>query len=120
MHGGQDIPNLKAGALRDALDIYNGSEELQSLIKSYNKSERIFEFHNGCVMEFKAVLRLVYIIATVVKPVFRVVPGYPVRGGLDDVFQRFAGAGLCGTQPRFEFAEGQFNGVEIGRVGRQV
>lgn len=51
---GQDIPNLKAGALRDALDIYAGSPELQQLIKSYNKSERIFEFHNGCVIEFKS------------------------------------------------------------------
>ncbi|MGI4872464.1 MAG: PBSX family phage terminase large subunit [Janthinobacterium lividum] len=51
---GQDIPNLKAGALRDALDIYQGSPELQSLIKSYNKSERIFHFHNGCVLEFKS------------------------------------------------------------------
>lgn len=51
---GQDIPNLKAGALRDALEIYNSSPELQSLIKSYNKSERIFEYHNGCVMEFKS------------------------------------------------------------------
>lgn len=51
---GQDIPNLKAGALRDALDIYAGSEELQALIKSYNKSERIFEFHNRCVLEFKS------------------------------------------------------------------
>lgn len=51
---GQDIPNLKAGALRDALEIYATSAELQSLIKSYNKSERIFEFHNGCVMEFKS------------------------------------------------------------------
>lgn len=51
---GQDIPNLKAGALRDALEIYGSSPELQSLIKSYNKSERIFEYHNGCVMEFKS------------------------------------------------------------------
>lgn len=51
---GQDIPNLKAGALRDALEIYATSAELQSLVKSYNKSERIFEFHNGCVMEFKS------------------------------------------------------------------
>lgn len=51
---GQDIPNLKAGALRDALEIYASSPELQSLIKSYNKSERIFEFHNGCMMEFKS------------------------------------------------------------------
>lgn len=51
---GQDIPNLKAGALRDALDIYANSADLQSLVKSYNKSERIFHFHNGCVMEFKS------------------------------------------------------------------
>jgi phage terminase large subunit len=51
---GQDIPNLKAGALRDALAIYADSPELQSLVKSYNKSERIFEYHNGCIMEFKS------------------------------------------------------------------
>jgi phage terminase large subunit len=44
---GQDIPNLKAGALRDALTIYYKSDELQALIKSYNKTDRIFEFHNG-------------------------------------------------------------------------
>jgi hypothetical protein len=46
---GQDIPNLKAGALRDALSIYADSNILQSLVKSYNKSDRIFEFHNGTV-----------------------------------------------------------------------
>ncbi len=51
---GQDIPNLKAGALRDSLEIYATSPELQSLIKSYNKSERIFEYHNGCIIEFKS------------------------------------------------------------------
>lgn len=51
---GQDIPNLKVGALRDALDIYAGSEPLQQLIRSYNKSERIFEFVNGSVLEFKS------------------------------------------------------------------
>lgn len=51
---GQDIPNLKAGALRDAETIYNGSEELKSLIRTYNKSDRIFHFHNGSLMEFKS------------------------------------------------------------------
>ncbi len=51
---GQDIPNLKAGALRDALNIYSGSEHLKSLIRSYNKSDRIFEFYNGTVIEFKS------------------------------------------------------------------
>lgn len=51
---GQDIPNLKAGALRDALDIYGNSSFLQKLIKSYNKTDRIFEYHNGSIMEFKS------------------------------------------------------------------
>ena len=44
---GQDIPNLKAGALRDALNIYQNSAQLQAVIKSYNITDRIFEFHNG-------------------------------------------------------------------------
>jgi len=51
---GQDIPNLKAGALRDALNIYGNSEELRGQVKSYNKSERIFEFNNGTIIEFKS------------------------------------------------------------------
>jgi len=51
---GQDIPNLKAGALRDALNIYGKSEQLRSAIKNYNKSDRIFEFHNGSIIEFKS------------------------------------------------------------------
>lgn len=44
---GQDIPNLKAGALRDAINIYSSSTILQGKIKNYNKSDRIFEFING-------------------------------------------------------------------------
>jgi phage terminase large subunit len=44
---GQDIPNLKAGALRDAISIYNNSAALKSAVKNYNKTDRIFEFHNG-------------------------------------------------------------------------
>jgi len=51
---GQDVPNLKAGALRDALSIYNSSATLQAMVKSYNKTDRIFEFHNGAIMEFKS------------------------------------------------------------------
>jgi len=51
---GQDIPNLKAGVLRDALGIYNGSAQLITMVKGYNKSDRIFEFHNGTIMEFKS------------------------------------------------------------------
>jgi phage terminase large subunit len=51
---GQDIPNLKAGALRDAQSIFYGWTALQSMIKSYNKTDRIFEFHNGTILEFKS------------------------------------------------------------------
>lgn len=43
---GQDIPNLKAGALRDALSLYNKSEQLKNQIKNFNKTDRIFEFYN--------------------------------------------------------------------------
>ncbi len=49
---GQDIPNLKKGALRDARNIVSNSEGLQSHIASYNKSDRIYEFHNGSIIEF--------------------------------------------------------------------
>lgn len=51
---GQDIPNLKAGALRDALAIYHSSAELKQLVKDYNKTDRIFEFCNGSIIEFKS------------------------------------------------------------------
>jgi len=51
---GQDIPNLKAGALRDAQNIYNENEEIKDFTASYNKSDRIFTFKNGSVVEFKS------------------------------------------------------------------
>ncbi|RYZ94855.1 MAG: hypothetical protein EOP47_26990 [Sphingobacteriaceae bacterium] len=51
---GQDIPNLKAGALRDAITIYNSSNILLMAVKSYNKTDRIFEFNNGSIIEFKS------------------------------------------------------------------
>jgi len=51
---GQDIPNLKAGVLRDAMNIYNSSEAFQRLVKSVNKTDRVFEFHNGSILEFKS------------------------------------------------------------------
>ena len=44
---GQDIPNLKSGALRDATTIYYSSAALQFMVKSINKTDRIFEFRNG-------------------------------------------------------------------------
>lgn len=50
---GEDVPNLKAGALRDALEIFDNSPILQTHVRFYNKTERIFEFKNGSIMEFK-------------------------------------------------------------------
>jgi phage terminase large subunit len=51
---GESIPNLKIGALRDALDIYNASEQLRNFISDYNKTDRVFTFTNGSIMEFKS------------------------------------------------------------------
>ncbi len=51
---GQDIPNLKAGALRDALKIYHSSAHIAASVRSYNKSDRVFEFNNGTIIEFKS------------------------------------------------------------------
>ena len=51
---GQDIPNLKAGALRDALAIWTSTIELQAITTDYNKSDRIFTNRYGSIMEFKS------------------------------------------------------------------
>lgn len=51
---GQDIPNLKVGALRDAETIVAASEVLQSYINNYNKSDRVFTFFNSSIIEFKS------------------------------------------------------------------
>jgi phage terminase large subunit len=51
---GQDIPNLKVGALRDAQTIVGNSPQLQGYISSYNKSDRVYEFITGSIIEFKS------------------------------------------------------------------
>ena len=51
---GQDIPNLKSGVLRDAQGIYSSSPAIQAIVKKYYKTDRVFEFHNGSVIEFKS------------------------------------------------------------------
>jgi phage terminase large subunit len=51
---GQDVPNLKSGALRDMQTIVSSSPDIQSWIKSYNASDRIFTFYNGSIIEFKS------------------------------------------------------------------
>ena len=49
---GQDIPNLKKGALRDALRIINTTHEIKDQLSDYNKQDRIFTFKNGSIVEF--------------------------------------------------------------------
>ena len=50
---GQDIPNLKKGALRDLQQrILNTYPWIHEFIEGYNKSERIYRFKNGSILEF--------------------------------------------------------------------
>ena len=51
---GQDIPNLKVGALRDALDIINADEAILQQLVFYNRSERVLSFRNGSIIEFNS------------------------------------------------------------------
>lgn len=50
---GQDIPNLKKGALRDLQErIIPDNPWINYYIKSYNKTDRTYRFINGSVLEF--------------------------------------------------------------------
>ena len=49
---GQDIPNLKKGAYRDAKTIRNNSPELLVWFPKVNEGERLFQCINGSVIEF--------------------------------------------------------------------
>ena len=44
---GQDIPNLKVGALRDAENIWKETPAFLQEVDQYNKSDRTFHFRNG-------------------------------------------------------------------------
>lgn len=49
---GQDIPNMKKGAFRDAKNIRNSSPILQIWFPKVNEGERIFYCINGSIIEF--------------------------------------------------------------------
>jgi len=51
---GQDIPNLKKGAYRDAQNILHSDDFLVSRLKFHNRSNREFQFVNGSVIEFNS------------------------------------------------------------------
>lgn len=50
---GQDIPNLKKGALRDFKDrILPQNPWMRNYITNYHKTDRVYTFNNGSIMEF--------------------------------------------------------------------
>jgi len=49
---GQDIPNLKEGALYDAEQIVDTSEFIRSILLHFNKSDREYYFANGSRLKF--------------------------------------------------------------------
>lgn len=51
---GQDVPNLKKGAYRDAKHIMDGSEALRWWWPTVNEGERIIRSRNGSIIEFSS------------------------------------------------------------------
>ena len=51
---GQDVPNLKKGAYRDAMAIREGSATLLALFPYVNEGERIIKCVNGSIIEFSS------------------------------------------------------------------
>lgn len=49
---GEDIPNLKRGALRDAIRIINTTPEVKQYLSGYNQQDRIFLFQKNSLIEF--------------------------------------------------------------------
>ena len=49
---GQDVPNLKKGAYRDAKTILDGSKLLQGWYPSINEGDRVIRCQNGSLIEF--------------------------------------------------------------------
>ena len=50
----QDVPNLKAGAFRDAQTIWSDNEEVKAYFPNINKGDREFRGINGSIIEFKS------------------------------------------------------------------
>lgn len=51
---GQDIPNLKAGAMRDIETIFDQVPVFRDQIANHNKSDKTYYFKNGSLIEFKS------------------------------------------------------------------
>ena len=50
----ETIPNLKRGALRDAIHIINQNPGLKKYVSDYNRTDRVITFKNGSIMEFNS------------------------------------------------------------------
>ena len=51
---GQDLPNLKSGAIRDLETIFDTMPIFRQFLKSINRTDKIFKFINNSVIEFKS------------------------------------------------------------------
>ena len=51
---GQDIPNLKVGAYRDAKTIMSTNDDVAYYYPTINEGERIIKCKNGSIIEFKS------------------------------------------------------------------
>ena len=51
---GQDVPNLKSGAIRDIENILNATPAFSQYLESINRTDKIFKFINGSIIEFKS------------------------------------------------------------------
>ena len=51
---GQDIPNLKKGAYRDAKRIWSDNDIYRMYFDKPNETERIFTCRNGSIIEFNS------------------------------------------------------------------
>lgn len=50
----ESIPNIKRGALRDALHIINQNKRLKGFVADYNRTDRLITFKNGSIIEFNS------------------------------------------------------------------
>ena len=51
---GQDVPNLKVGAIRTFDIILDSTPYFRNMIKSVNRTDKMYTFHNGSKIEFKS------------------------------------------------------------------
>jgi len=51
---GQDVPNLKSGAIRDFETIIDTTPYFRQFLESVNRTDKSFKFTNGSIVEFKS------------------------------------------------------------------